>query len=269
MNRILKRTLQILNPLNIYLLAAAGVTKLCSLFYRPSPAYAKLANSHLGERCFMVGTGPSMTIEDLELLKGEDTFTMNSMIRSFPKTTWRPTYFGMTDSRGYKKLKSELLASPDFSKIPFFFSRQFIRYHGPNGVPIHTNTTHHHLSLLRDYSNRHVGISKHLDRYVNDGPTVVYSLIQVAIYMGYKEIYLIGTDCDYTQKTHSDIAAVHYDGQNTVNDGNKFIDGYISLQKSLPNDVKIYNCTRGGKLEVFPRVILEDVLATPKPGIKR
>ncbi len=30
--------------------------------------------------------------------------------------------------------------------------------------------------------------------------------------------------------------------------------------------IKIYNATRGGNLEVFPRVQLEDVLAAEKPG---
>ena len=34
---------------------------------------------HKGERCFIIATGPSLTMEDLEALKSEYTFGMNSI----------------------------------------------------------------------------------------------------------------------------------------------------------------------------------------------
>ena len=49
-----------------------------------------LKNKHKGERCFIVCTGPSLSITDLEMLKHDYTFGMNNIFRLFDKTSWRP-----------------------------------------------------------------------------------------------------------------------------------------------------------------------------------
>ena len=53
----------------------------------------ELKGSHKGERCFIIGTGPSLTVEDLNLLKNETTFATNRIYEVFDKTDWRPTYY--------------------------------------------------------------------------------------------------------------------------------------------------------------------------------
>ncbi|MEH7386551.1 hypothetical protein V7147_14250, partial [Bacillus sp. JJ1521] len=55
----------------------------------------KIKNKHMGQRCFIIGTGPSLTIEDLEKLRNEMTFSMNSICLAFDETDWRPTYYGI------------------------------------------------------------------------------------------------------------------------------------------------------------------------------
>src|SRR5690625_3210612 len=45
-----------------------------------------LKNKHKGEKCFIVATGPSLTIEDLEKLQNEITFSMNSICFAFDET---------------------------------------------------------------------------------------------------------------------------------------------------------------------------------------
>lgn len=53
----------------------------------------ELKNIHQGERCFIVGTGPSLSISDLEMLKGEVTFGTNRIYELYNQTNWRPTYY--------------------------------------------------------------------------------------------------------------------------------------------------------------------------------
>lgn len=53
----------------------------------------KYKDIHQRERCFIVATGPSLTLSDLEVLKNEYTFGMNSIVKLFDKTDWRPTYY--------------------------------------------------------------------------------------------------------------------------------------------------------------------------------
>lgn len=65
----------------------------------------KFKNIHAGERCFIVATGPSLTYEDLDKIKNEITFGVNSICLSYDKTDFRPTYFGVVDYDVYQKLK--------------------------------------------------------------------------------------------------------------------------------------------------------------------
>lgn len=53
----------------------------------------KFKNIHKGQRCFIIGTGPSLTVEDLELLKDEICFGSNRIFEIYPRTSWRPTYY--------------------------------------------------------------------------------------------------------------------------------------------------------------------------------
>ena len=58
--------------------------------YEPMKLYQ---NRHKGQRCFIVATGPSQSIEDINKLKGEITFSVNSIYTCFSDTDWRPTYY--------------------------------------------------------------------------------------------------------------------------------------------------------------------------------
>ncbi len=57
-----------------------------------------LLDSHRGKRCFVVGNGPSLKIDDLDKLTGEITFASNRIFLAFEETQWRPTYYTMCDA---------------------------------------------------------------------------------------------------------------------------------------------------------------------------
>ena len=69
--------------------------------------FIKYKNIHNGERCFIVATGPSLTIEDINTLNKnhEYCFGINSCIKFFDKTEWRPEYYCITDHFVYNSLK--------------------------------------------------------------------------------------------------------------------------------------------------------------------
>lgn len=58
----------------------------------------RLKDSHKGERCFLIGNGPSLTGEDLHLLKDEYTFGTNMVYKIFDKTDWRPSFHCVSDT---------------------------------------------------------------------------------------------------------------------------------------------------------------------------
>lgn len=229
-----------------------------SPFCRHSKELERFKNMHKGERCFIIATGPSLTLEDCELLKDEITFGMNSIVKTFDKTSWRPTYYVVSDVVPYAACKDYIKAD-DFKKV--FFSKKIdkknkeVCHFALNAVNIYK------CELTDNFKNR-IFPSKKLDRYFNDGPSVVFSIIQLAMYMGFSEIYLIGQDCNYAKQSHSKIAEVSYKVAPKIRDGEKMIDVFDSFKNYVvENDcVKIYNVTNGGALEVFERRKLGEVL---------
>lgn len=220
----------------------------------------ELKNKHLGERCFIVATGPSLLLSDLELLQKEITFGMNSIVKLYDEISWRPTYYGIQDHRVYEKLESEIhkwygdksgvfvssLIADCFS-IPQNF-QQF-----PLDVVYHDN----YLELDRYFAR----FSDDAYALVYDGYSITYSLIQLAVYMGFKEIYLLGADCSYKRGAKNHVVESGNDDKNEEKNYDKMITGYLEAKKYADtHEIKIVNCTRGGMLEVFQRIPLETVL---------
>ena len=52
-------------------------------------------------RCFFIGNGPSLNVEDLSILEknNELTFAFNRIYNIFDKTTWRPTFYISQDEK--------------------------------------------------------------------------------------------------------------------------------------------------------------------------
>jgi len=78
-----------------------------------------LKNKHLNKRSFIIGTGPSLTIKDLELLENEITFGCNKLYLAFDNTDWRPTYFTMSDPIHLKNSYDNVV---DLKTTTMFFS---------------------------------------------------------------------------------------------------------------------------------------------------
>ena len=50
-----------------------------------------------GRRCFIIGNGPSLTLEDLETLGSEITFATNRIYHIYEQTAWRPSFYCIQD----------------------------------------------------------------------------------------------------------------------------------------------------------------------------
>ena len=221
---------------------------------------------HSGERCFVIGTGPSLTVDDLERLKGEITFGSNRIFEIFPKTSWRPTYYVNQDFKLIGKFKEDIKAvecehlfMPIDAKYLFGLDERisyFILRH-------------------KDFYPGYADFSTHLNRYMGQGFTVTYGAIQLARYMGFKEVYLLGIDHNYSISLNEKGVPVikedvkdYFEGSKASNKGMNLprvvesTMAYMTARKfaDAHPDFNIYNATRGGKLEAFERVNLDDIL---------
>lgn len=231
---------------------------------------AQLRNKHSGQRCFIVANGPSLRPEDLDLLqqRGEITFGMNRIYKLFDQTQWRPTYYVCEDELIAQSQQPEINAIEAEAK---FIPIELKWWHG---VKI-ADAVYFHLNY-KEEERYPCSFSTNIAHQLDCRGTVTFSCMQLAAYMGFSEIYLLGVDHNYrvtidingnvitdtTQKDYfcegydADIkdAVVHDMGNNTraYMDGKKYCD-------STNGKTTIFNATRGGKLEVFPRVNFDDL----------
>lgn len=220
----------------------------------------RFKNIHENERCFIVATGPSLTIKDLNLLRkhGCSCFGVNKIYLAFEETKWRPEYMVVIDDTVLATYGREILKSDIKTK---FVNKDYCiedeNFCGDvYGV---------HISPM-SFATESPCFSNNIVNKCYDGGTVVYTCIQIAVYMGYKEICLLGTDHDYSGDPQNEANHFHKDYYK----GNVILNKYMGDKTELAykvarkyadtHGIKIYNATRGGKLEVFERKSLEDIL---------
>lgn len=214
----------------------------------------KLKNIHLNKRCFMIGNGPSLSVADLEKLNDEITFGVNRIYKIFNSTSWRPTYYCIAD-------KALLLnSSNEVNKL--MPKVKFIGISMLNNPNI-KNATYFRL-VDRNYYPKYPKVSSNICKGIYSAPTVTYACLQIAFYMGFKEIYLLGVDHNYSVSLRADGTIEHNDVKDHFSETDT-IANLPQLDKSTlayqaakkyadSHGIKIYNATRGGKLEVFERV---------------
>lgn len=214
----------------------------------------KYKDIHKGERCFIIGTGPSLRMEDLEMIKGEYSFSVNSIVLSFEDTSWRPTYYAIGDSFGYEKLKDAIREA----NMPTIFCGVSNKIMTPkmdvDFIPYPVNLLDHG-KMLTEHLNAFSGDSF---KVAYDGHSITYTTMELAVYMGFKEIILLGIDCDYSKAVNHVKA---YSVQGDVNAAYLMRESYkVAERYTREHGVKILNATRNAKLDVFEKVNLEEIL---------
>lgn len=219
-----------------------------------------LKGKYEGKRCFVIATGPSLKLDDVLMLKDEFTFGMNNICLLYDKTSWRPSILGIQDTSVYERLESRLQDSSDNVWVSSFLAdrypsaRQFKQY------PIN------HAYMLYNYlctDKLSVKFSDNAFKVVYDAYSITFSLMQIAVYMGFKEIYLLGCDCNQAvgKQNHFMENGHVEDSQKLAGSADRNIFSHCEIKKFCDaRGVKVYNATRGGCLEVYPRIQLEEVL---------
>jgi len=146
----------------------------------------KYEDVHNGQKCFVVGNGPSLNKIDMSLLGNEITFGSNRVYLGFEKWGFNFKYWGIEDflqiKQGYKEFSRNL-----HNGMIKFIPRQYCYlFKCKNICPV---------NFLHKYENypQFSGSSDVL--YL--GYSVTYMLLQIAVVMGCNPIYLIGVDYSY------------------------------------------------------------------------
>lgn len=210
-------------------------------------------NRHQGERAFILGNGPSINRTDLSPLKNEWTFATNRFYLKFSQTDFRPSYYAVVNEHVITQFIQEIAELP----MPKFLTWN-LRHIIPDKDGI----------LLYPQLRRSV-FSPDPTRGISAGYTVTFICMQLAFFMGFKSVYLLGVDHYFETKGQANLLVT-----SQSDDPNHFHPSYfgVGVRWQLPDleaseqsyrmaksyyeahDRCIYDATIGGHLQVFPKV---------------
>jgi hypothetical protein len=229
---------------------------------------AALKDMHHGQRCFIIGNGPSLNQTDLTRLRQEVTFGTNRIYLAFPKLGFSTSYYVSINDLVIEQCLPDILALPALKFLSWrsrrFFHRLIIRGNDPAGtvqLPVFLHTTYTGQKFSRDARGR-----------LWEGATVTYVALQLAFHMGFQQVILVGVDHNYTTSGRPNTTVV-----STGDDPNHFNASYFGkgFRWQLPDLIasersyrlarrayesvgrQVLDATVGGKLTVFPKINYE------------
>ncbi|MFO1461407.1 MAG: 6-hydroxymethylpterin diphosphokinase MptE-like protein [Verrucomicrobiota bacterium] len=228
-----------------------------------------LKDIHSGRRAFIIGNGPSLTVADLERLKGEVTFASNKIYLAFHQTDWRPTYYSVCDKLVAKN-NSKIISELPLNKL---LSDWVGEYFQPADASIWLRELA--VAGSRSAEGQPHPFSENLLVGVYGGATIIYQQLQMAYYMGITEVILIGLDFSFQLPEQRVTTGVHgyEEALKSAGEVNHFHPDYRKPGEAwaVPNmegqrysfqsardrfqaaGRKVINASRVTKLDVFPR----------------
>ena len=210
---------------------------------------------HAGKRCFIIGNGPSLRQTDLSKLKNEFTFGMNRIYLLFPEWGFTTSYFVSINDLVIEQCAEEIAALPIPKFIAWHSNRHFQRL--PKDM----------VFLYTTYTGPHFAYD--MSRRVWEGATVTNVALQLAFYMGFQQVILIGVDHNFSSKGDANKTVV-----STGDDPNHFSPAYFGkgfrwqlpdldtseIGYTMARDAyqkagrEVLDATVDGKLTIFPKV---------------
>lgn len=230
-------------------------------------------DKHKNIRAFVIVNGPSLREQNISNLEKELTFVVSGFWRHEIVKKWQPTYYSLLDSNlfkadestlmFYKKLRERIIDSTFF--VPLFRGFDAVKKY----------------NLLPEEKVYYVAAAGNHDS-CNDLTKVVQSFAGVssfalsqAIYMGCNPIYLMGFDHDHL--ANRGIDRHFYDGGTITEDPGAPLSDRVAYDEEMKANlrlwknyrslkmvadkkgIQIFNATKGGYLDVFPRVNYETI----------
>lgn len=214
----------------------------------------ELKDIHLGERCFIIGNGPSLKRTDLSRLRNELTFGMNRIYLGFPEMGFETTYFLTINSLVIEQCAADIRAL----HMPRFISWRSRNLIGAAPDLIFLHTTYTGMKFSTDARKR-----------LWEGGTVTNIALQLAYHMGFEQAILIGVDHSYSAQGKPNTTVVSQGEDRDHFNANYFGKGFRWQLPDLETSEKGYQLARqayekagrqvldatiDGKLTIFEKV---------------
>jgi hypothetical protein len=262
-----------------------GYTKLQNHFKSLTHNYSvirsndKYKDIHVGQRCFILGNGPSVTHQDIAKLKNEIVFSVSSgylhtdydkispQYHCVPQITYTKSVTEDTVFKWFAEMDQHLGEAELFLSVTEF--NLVKRYN------LFQHRTVHYLNFEGAFESDRLNVID-ISRPVPGVQSVPVMCLMIAMYMGFKKIYLVGVDHDSFLT-----GSYQYAFQPTVlanKDESVKPGGGIMLYEefkanaalwyqyrclkniAMQHGVRIMNASHGGALDEFERIKLDELI---------
>jgi hypothetical protein len=144
-----------------------------------NPRLAQFRDIHAGARCVLVCNGPSLNRMELGFLRGRIVIGLNKIHLGVDRFGFEPDYLVAVNPRVVEQSHAEIAA---------LRATRFIGSRAARFLPEDERTFH--VQALRPP----VQFSDDICTGVREGGTVTHAALQIAFYMGFSEVVIIGMD---------------------------------------------------------------------------
>ena len=219
----------------------------------------RFRNIHRGEGCFVIGNGPSLNRMELSRLRGHHCFGLNKIYLLFERQAL---------DLSYHVAVNPLIMQQSAAEIAGLQCPSFLSYSAARGV-VGVDQRKYFLA-----TGGGLGFQPNLLGLVPEGNTVTFVALQIAFFMGFSRVFLVGVDHSFACAGSAN-EKQRFDGP----DGNHFDPDYFRGQEWHLPDLeaselayriadftyrragrRVYDATLGGKLQVFEKIGYEEAL---------
>ena len=223
----------------------------------------EMKDRYRGERCFIIGNGPSLRDMDLSVLRDEHTFGLNRAPLLFTRMGFQTTFLVCVNRLVIEQSGDELLNAS---------CAKFVSWQGRRFLPASADVTY-----LK--SRRGLAFATDPSRGVWEGGTVTYVAMQLAHHFGFETVILIGVDHSFATKGPPNQETISAGSDPNHFDPSYFGKGYrwhlpdlersemaygLAKRQFEASGRTILDATVGGKLTVFAKVSFDALTQGPQ-----
>ena len=227
-------------------------------------AYSKklrtFKNIHEGKGCFIIGNGPSINQMDLTLLRNCHTFGLNKIFLLFDHVDL---------DLSYHVAVNPFVIRQSHRQIEALSCPSFLSYRSTH-KEVHPCKHIYYLMTTGGFT-----FGKDLEKTIHEGATVTYVAMQIAFYMGFSDIFLIGVDHNFHCAGQPNERQVMHGSDRNHFDSRYFQNCEWQLPDLEASELayqtahfyfkrsgrRIFDATVNGNLTVFPKISFEQALS--------
>ena len=172
----------------------------------------RFRNRHAGERCVVIGNGPSLLGIDLSRLRHEVTFGTNRIYLLPDRPDLVPTYYVCSNELVLEQFRSDIAALP----MP-----KFLNWNRRALFP-RADDSCSFFRIPLELTDR---FGTDPERSLSSGGTVTFVALQLAFYLGFRDVVLIGVDHNFVDRGTPNRTAV----RSALRDDNHFHPDYFRV----------------------------------------